>query len=144
MARTTLDIDMHWVPPPEVVAAKYDEVGDNAQNLHPVFDDVLELMEKIHQTHFARLSGRYVRTGATKASLTGPGPGSVREAGKDRLTFGTDIFYAHYLTKAPKDPEFGQVYKGRRDLRFAVLVMPPGTEDKVGDMLLGHIVEPFE
>jgi hypothetical protein len=144
MANTTLDFQFTTVPPTEVVAAKYDEVGDNARNLDPAFDDVLDMLEKVHATHFARLNGRYVRTGATKASLTGAGAGAIREADDNSLSFGTSIFYAHFLTKAPKDPEFGQVWKGRKDLRFAVLVMPPGTEKKVGEMLLGYIVEPFE
>jgi hypothetical protein len=144
MAKTTIEIEFTAVPPVEVVAAKYDEVGDNARNLSQPFDDVLDMLEKIHKTHFARLDGRYVRTGATKASLTHRSPASVRDVSDTRLSFGTSIFYAHFLTKAPRDPEFGQVWKGRKDLRFAVLVMPPGTEEKVGDMLMGYIVEPFE
>jgi hypothetical protein len=142
MARTFFEVE--FVPPVEVIAAKFDEVGDNAQNLEPPFEDALDMLERIHTTHFARLGGRYVRTGDTKASLTKGGPGAIREADRNSAQFGTSIWYAHFLSKAPKDPEFGQVDKGRKNLRFAVLVMPPGTEEKISQMLLGHLVEPFE
>jgi hypothetical protein len=142
MADTFLSVEA--VPPVEVVAKKYDDVADVMKNLTGPFSDVLDLLEETHERAFARLRGRYVRTGATKDSLTGDGPGSIREADRDGLRFGTSIWYSHFLTKAPKDPNLGQVPKTHKpQLKHAVLVFPKATQKQVADMLVGRIAEPF-
>jgi hypothetical protein len=142
MAGTFLTVEA--IPPVEVVAKKYDDVADVMKNLTGPFRDVIDLLEETHERAFARLRGRYVRTGATKDSLTGSSAGAIRDADRDGLQFGTSIWYAHFLTKAPKDPNLGQVPKANKPhLKHAVLVFPKATQKHVADMLIGRIAEPF-
>jgi hypothetical protein len=142
MATTLVEIDVHGA---ESMARHFREVGDHMMDLAPELERVIDLMEAEHERHFAKCRGRYVLTGATKASLThSTAPGAVREVGPDRLDFGTDVWYAHFLTKAPKDPWSGQVpKKNRPDLRSAVVVFPKSAKSQIADMLMGYIAEPY-
>lgn len=129
----------------ERVSRAYDAVAHNVRDLRPGFDRVMELMEDVHARHFRRLRGRYVLTGATKASLTQPvANGAIREMHFQSASFGTQVEQAHYLTKAPQDPNSGQVPKANRpDLKSAVLVFSRTTKKRVADVLLEHATEGF-
>lgn len=126
------------------VAEDYEQVGHRAMDLAPPFREAATFLEQLHATDFTRLRGRYVRTGATKASLTGPGADAIRDADRHGLVFGTAVWYAHFLTKSPRDPSMGQVKKEPPgEGRHAVLFFPRSAQKKVADMLLGYITEPF-
>ena len=128
------------------MARRLDEVADRARTPRGAFQNVLNYLEDVHEDHFTRLRGRYVLTGATKASLTRNfAPGAIRSIHGDGAVFGTSVEQAHYLTMAPRDPRNGQVRKPNRpDLKSAVLVFPPRAQRRVAEMILEHIVEPYE
>jgi hypothetical protein len=126
------------------VARNFEQMGERATDLEPPFHEALTLLEEIHQKGFARLKGRYVLTGATRASLTGPGLGGIRKSSNDGLEFGSSVWYSGFLTKAPKDPELSQVRKDSSGKgRHAVLFFPTEAQTQITELLLGHIVEPF-
>lgn len=81
------------------------------RDARPAFEKVARILESGEQRHFNSLKGRYVDTGALKASLTQPNAnGAIRKAHRDELEFGTSIFYARFL---------------RRKKKSAVLVLKP-------------------
>jgi hypothetical protein len=126
------------------VAHDFEQVGERCTDLRRPFREVAELMENVHQRGFARLRGRYVLTGATKASLTGPGAGAIRNANRDGLVFGTSVWYSHFLTKAPRDANLGQIPKDPPGKgKYAVLFFPDSVQREVPRMLLDYIVDPF-
>ena len=126
------------------IADEYSDAGDRAAAQQKVWLRISRMLEKLHAAHFGRVRGRYVRTGATKASLTGHSGGAIREVGPQGLEFGSDVWYAHFLTKAPRDPYDYQVPKTHRpDLLYAVLINPPATQKKIADALGEHIVGDF-
>jgi hypothetical protein len=136
-----IDIDC---PDAALVARDFEQVGERCTDLHRPFREVADLLESVHQRGFSRLRGRYVLTGATKASLTGPGSGAVREIDRDSLQFGSSVWYAGFLTKAPKDPNLGQVpKKSPGEGRHAVLFFPRSVQREIPKLLLDHVVEPF-
>lgn len=95
----------------EKAAADLDGISVRMQNARPAFELVQEILQAGEERHFAGLRGRYVRTGALKASLTQPNAnGAIREAHADELVFGTSIYYARFL---------------RRKKKSAVLVLKP-------------------
>jgi hypothetical protein len=110
-----IDIDC---PDAMRVAHDYEQVGERCTDLRRPFREAAELMEQVHQRGFARLRGRYVLTGATKASLTGSGAGAIRNANRDGLVFGTSVSYA-------------------------VLFFPDSAQREIPRMLLDYIVDPF-
>jgi hypothetical protein len=133
-----------FAPEAPLVAHKYHQVADRAWDHREAYGDVSDLMESAHERAFARLRGRYVLTGETKASLTTRGGGSIREIHERGLRFGTSVPQAGYITMAPFDPELFQIPKPNRpDLRSAVVVAPPATMKKVADLIGGYVVEPF-
>jgi len=110
----------------------------------PVYREVMDFLEFTERRHFGRLRGRYVRTGATRASLTGSGGGAIRAIRGTTMDFGTTVRHAHFLTKAPRDPNSGQVRKEPPGKGLsAVLVFSRSSQKKVGRMVMDHIVEPF-
>jgi hypothetical protein len=133
------------VPPAEVVAETYEHVAERFVVARPGFAKAVDILEDAHERFFNRLRGRYVRTGATRASLIGGAPGSIRALHNDGLRFGTDVPHAHFLTKAPKDPEAGQISKGNSgEGRSAVVIFPRSAKRAVAKELLDWIVEPAE
>ena len=127
----------------EETADHYDEVADRAVHGKPAFEKVMRLLEESHASHFASLRGRYVLTGATLASLTQPsGTGAIRVAHQDSLHFGTTVDQAHYLTKAPRDPDNDQIRKPNNKLS-AVMVLSKKTKETAAQILLDYVVEPF-
>jgi hypothetical protein len=126
------------------VAHNLHEVADRAWDHSDAYRDVMDLMESAHERAFAALKGRYVLTGATKASLTGQGAGSIRRIHNQGLAFGSSVEQASYITMAPRDAELFQIRKPRRpDLRSAVVVAPPEVTSRVADLIGHYIVEPF-
>jgi hypothetical protein len=126
------------------IAQHYDEVGARAEDAHRAFDDVLTLLEDTHAAHFDKLRGRYVLTGATRASLTQrSAAGAIRQAHAGGALFGTQVEQAHYLTKAPRDPDNGQVEKHNGKGLSAVLVLSRVTKKRIAEIVTDFIAEPF-
>jgi len=122
----------------------FDNVAERCLDHPEGYALVADILEQAHERHFARLRGRYILTGETKASLTGTSPGSIRDIQGTSLKFGTRVRHARFLTKSPKDPEYGQVRKGNKGKgRSAVVVKPRGTDKKVAKAIAGFIAEPF-
>jgi hypothetical protein len=136
-----LDIDC---PDALRVAHDYEQVGERCTDLKRPFREAADLLEHVHERGFARLRGRYVLTGATRSSLTGSGAGSIRDASRTGLMFGTSVWYSHFLTKSPRDPNLSQVAKkppGKG--RYAVLFFPRDTQREITQLLLDYVVDPF-
>jgi hypothetical protein len=133
------------IPPGQVIGEQFHQAANRARK--PAYGRVLTLLERIHAVHFARLDGRYVLTGRTMASLTRSNAyGAIRRGarGGPELRFGSRVWYAHFLTKSPHDPAFGQLRKEPPGEGLsAVLVMPKGTKKKVAKILGDYIMEPF-
>lgn len=126
---------------PEVAHA-YGKVADRVRDQKAGFASVAELLERAEEKHFSSLNGRYVLTGATKASLTQTAaPGAIRLIHAGGLTFGSSVPQAHYLTKSPHDPDASQVAKAHG--RSAVLVFPESVRKLIPRLLLNRIVEGF-
>lgn len=91
----------------------------------PAFTRIERILEAGEQRQFNRLHGKYVRTGATRASLTQPtANGAIRQAHADELVFGTRIWYAKFLRKKKKS---------------AVLVLLPKERKAITQTMLDHI-----
>lgn len=95
-------------------------------HLEPAKLPIMKVFEAGELRHFNRLRGRYVLTGATKASLTeDSGPDAIRKAHGDEFIFGTSVFYARFLRK------------GRRS---AVLVLQPAAKKAATRILADHVM----
>jgi len=97
-------------------------------NLAPVMRQIARNLEVREVGKFA--GGKYVRTGATRASLTAPtAPGAVRKVTPTSLRFGTDIPYARFLVEnpGPVTPAGGLVRRGHPSAIMAELT-PEETE----------------
>jgi hypothetical protein len=139
------------IPPAEVIGGKFHAVAANMEDPRPAFHDVLGLMERIHASSFERMPEykgreRYDLTGRTRRSLTMPHAyGAIRGVTKQQVHFGTRVWYSHFLTKGPHDPELGQVRKQPPgEGRSAVLVFPRGTKKAITSILMSHYVEPVK
>jgi hypothetical protein len=131
------------VPDALRVAEDFEEVGDRAGDLSEPYREAATYLEELHATGFRRLHGRYVRTGATRSSLTG-GPGGIRNVDPTGLLFGSGVWYSKFLTKRRQDPEMGQVdKKPPLEGRHAVLFFPTEAQNRVSEMLMGYLTEPF-
>lgn len=120
----------------------YDEVADRLSNAKPAFSDVLDILEEGERRHFARLRGKYVRTGALMASLTQPHANqAIREAHADYLVFGTSVYYAQFQTASRKARATGLVTKQKG--KSAVLVLQPKAKKAASQAILDYVVEPF-
>lgn len=106
-----------------------DGIAARMEDAKPAFELVEKILESGEERHFKGLRGRYVRTGALKASLTdGSANGAIREAHADELTFGTSIYYARFL---------------RRKKKSAVLVLKPlerkASTRTIMDYIMGEV-----
>lgn len=100
-------------------------VAGRMSNAQPAFTEIERILEAGEQRQFNRLHGKYVRTGATRASLTQPSAnGAIRQAHADELIFGTSIWYAKFLRKKKKS---------------AVLVLLPKERKAITQTMLDHI-----
>ena len=143
MPRTKLWVE--FIPPTDEVAETYHDVAERFQHSKRGFAKMVDILEDAHERHFRRLRGRYVLTGATRASLTGTAPGAIRLIEDGQLKFGTEVWYAHFLTKAPKDYEGGQIGKDESGKgRSAVVVFPKSTHKQISKALLDWIMEAAE
>jgi hypothetical protein len=127
------------------IARQYGQVAERAMVQSPIYEtEVTKILEAEEEQFFSRLNGRYVLSGATRASLTARGSGAIRRLHAGGFDFGSAVEQAGYITKAPKDPEGGQVPKPNRpDLRSAVLVLPVATEVKIADVITRWVAEAF-
>ncbi len=125
-------------------AANLKAAGMRMKNAGPAFAAIIPVLEKGEEAHFKRLKGRYVATGRLKDSLTlaGDGGDGIRTVHTDGagLSFGSHVYYAKFLTKAPRDPEDAQVKKKGRQGWSAVLVMTRGTRKNINEILQAWIV----
>lgn len=93
------------------------------RNARPAFELVLRLLERGEERLFKRFRGKYVDTGALKASLTQPDANdAIRVAHADELEFGTKLFYAKYLTdKNRKSAVLRLLPKERKEANATIL-----------------------
>lgn len=79
------------------VVGKYQRVSYRVQDMRPGFEEVSSELEEGEERLFNRYGGKYVDTGALKASLTQPRANeAIREAHAQHLDFGTGVFYARF------------------------------------------------
>jgi len=121
----------------------YDEVSRRLTNAKPAFSEVLDILEEGERRHFARLRGKYVRTGELMASLTQPAANdAIREAHGDGLVFGTSTYYAQFQTASRKARATGLVTKQKG--KSAVLVLQPKAKKAASQAILDFALEPFD
>ena len=97
------------------------------------FVQVQRILEAGERRHFAGLGGKYVRTGATLASLTQPdGINAIRNAHNDELIFGSSVWYAKFLRTGKPTKA------GRR--KSAVLVLKQAERKETNKTLLDYFV----
>jgi hypothetical protein len=103
-------------------------IASRMLNAEPAFTEVERILEHGEQRLFTRLRGRYVDTGATKASLTQPTANdAIRQAHANELVFGTRVWYAQFLRKP-------------RSKKSAVLVLMPTERKAIRQTVLDHIM----
>lgn len=109
-------------------------ISERFEDAEPAFEQVIPILEAGEERHFATLRGRYVDTGALKASLTRSGAaGAIRDTSDDELVFGTSIPYARYLR--------GGRSNRRGTKKSAVLVLKPPERKKASETILDYVVE---
>lgn len=123
---------------------RYEEASRRLVHAKPAFSEVLDILEEGEQRHFARLRGKYVRTGRLMASLTQPTANdAIRELhGGDGLTFGTSVYYAQFQTASRKARATGLVTKQKG--KSAVLVLQPKAKKAASQAILDFVTEPFD
>lgn len=100
---------------------------------------VFTILEEGEDLLFAGYHGKYVRTGATKASLTSPAANdAIREAHADELVFGTSVWYARFLTRkvGAKTSRGGRKHDGTS----AVLRFPKRMREAIAERYLHEVV----
>jgi hypothetical protein len=114
----------------ESTAHDYEEIADRLVRARPAFESAQRIIEDGETRLFASFRGKYVRTGALRASLTQPtANGAIRRAHHDELEFGTSIFYAKFQKK-------------RNSKKPVVLELKPRTRRAVAEHILEYIIEP--
>lgn len=78
------------------IEAKLSAIGLRALNPSIGLARAIPKLEEAEASRFAAFRGKYVRTGALKASLTGPGTGAIRRLTADTLSFGSALPYAQF------------------------------------------------
>lgn len=114
-------------------------ITDRLIDSRPIMRKQARVLELNETAVFEGLAGRYVDTGATKRSLTEPGgEHAIREATPHGLSFGSSIWYAHYLTEhiGPVTDKGGM----KRHPPSAVLKLEPETAHVIAADVLGQIV----
>ena len=91
----------------ELGPARLGEIAERMLAPAPAFEALIGPLEQEERSVFERYAGRYVQTGALKASLTSSGAdGAVRRLTPAGLTFGSSIFYGRFQgTQGPGDHE---------------------------------------
>ncbi|MCU1500583.1 MAG: hypothetical protein JWM47_4536 [Acidimicrobiales bacterium] len=105
-------------------------VGQRMVHASPAFVEIKKVLEEGEKRYFDRLRGKYVKTGDTLRALTQENAnGAIREIHSDGagLTFGTSIWYAHFLKKPG----------GKKS---AVLVLEPKARRQSKEILLDYIL----
>lgn len=146
MASVTMEVTVEPPGRQDELAAKLEEVAFRADDWRLPFREIMGLLERDEARHFRSLRGRYVLTGATRASLTQPAAnGAIRELHAGSLHFGSSLDTARYLTKSPHDPFNEQVPKPHRpDLLSGVLVFRGVTKKEASRIILEHTAEPWD
>ena len=124
----------------EKLAASLAGIVDRAGNLRPVFDLAIERQEQYEETLFE--SGKYVRTGALRDSLTNSNAeGAIRNVRAMSVEFGTSIWYGRFQVEnpGPVTPAGGLTRKGHKS---AVLKRAPAAAvevtEAVGEYVMGY------
>lgn len=103
-------------------------IAHRMSDAQPAFEEAMRILERGEQRLFRRLHGKYVRTGATRDSLTQPAANhAIREAHADELVFGTSVWYARFL-------------RNKRG-KSAVLVLTPTERKQIGETILDYITD---
>jgi hypothetical protein len=110
----------------EKTTADLEGISHRMTDAEPAFVEAARILERGEQRLFKRLHGKYVRTGATRDSLTQPAANhAIREAHADELVFGTSIWYARFL-------------RNKRG-KSAVLVLTPTERKQINRTILDYI-----
>jgi hypothetical protein len=121
----------------EHVEHVFDEMEARTLNQTPAWEEAVELVQKGEQRYFA---GKFVRTGALRASLTERGNDAIREAHAQELIFGSGIWYAGFQRKMRPAGTAGAKPRGRRRYgKSLVLKTTPTTRRAVGEMVMRYI-----
>jgi hypothetical protein len=120
-----LEIEIYMDAHPAI--AKLEGIEQRILDHEPAFDEVMSVLERSEERLFDAWNGRYVDTGATKASLTQPdADGAIREAHAQSAEFGTSIPYTVYL---------------REHGRSAVMRFDEADQAEVSAVVLRYIME---
>jgi hypothetical protein len=85
--------------------AKTIGISDRLEDMAPLFEREITRLQESEVAHFAALGGRFVRTGALRASLTTQAaPGAIRRVEAHHLEFGSAIYYAPFQVEHPGPP----------------------------------------
>lgn len=110
----------------EKTSRELEGISHRMTNAEPAFMEVARILERGEQRVFARARGKYVLTGATRASLTQANANqAIREAHGDQLIFGTHVWYAKFLRKRKKS---------------AVLVLLPTERKAARETILDYVM----
>jgi hypothetical protein len=110
----------------EKTVADLEGISHRMTDAEPAFVEAARILERGERRLFTRLHGKYVRTGATRDSLTQPAANhAIREAHADELVFGTSVWYARFLRKK----------RGKS----AVLVLQPTERKQITRTILDYI-----
>jgi hypothetical protein len=114
-------------------------IAERMLDVRPALREQTRTLEASEEATFAGLGGRYVDTGAVKRSLTMSGTqGAIRRLDGQELLFGTDIFYARFLTEhVGPQTEAGGL---KRPRPVAVMKLEPATAEVAGRAVARHIV----
>ena len=84
------------------LARRLREVGRNFTEIGITAENTYDAVEEREAALFNALNGRYIRTGATLASLTDRrADRAIREAHGNTIRFGTRVYYVKYLHNPP-------------------------------------------
>jgi hypothetical protein len=118
----------------------FDQVMRRMLNHRTGMRRTIPLLEEAERATFAELGGRYVKTGATKRSLTeARAEGAVRRPSAHALAFGTKVWYARFLTEEIGPPTAGGGMK--RNPPSAVISKPSeATQQACAEIVMRYIV----
>lgn len=112
-------------------AGKLKRVSYHLRDVRPAWKVIAEMLEQGEARLFRRYRGKYVDTGATRASLTQPTANdAIREFHAQQMDFGTAVWYAH----------FHRDKKGKSIL----LKLQPTERKVIPTTLLQYVVAGFE
>lgn len=117
----------------------FDQVMKRMLNHRTGMRRTIPLLQANESAIFASHGGKYVKTGALRASLTEPkGAGAVRRPARQSLNFGTSIYYARFQREhvGPKTDKGGMKRSGRN----VVMDIPEPVQNACAEVVMRYIV----